>query len=414
MRSLRCPPRGCAQHSCGGRGNLPAQAVYAPSNLAPLASSLGWKSLAAWAPRNGTEAAHMGPRLRGRQGASTFASTRFDHRAGEAMSLGWVGPTGAMEDATLLWVTSPGSWALRQAPGSPTQRQARQGGGSASRLSCTKQRGWGRFHTFSQPVQGRQPPGPAHEPVHPGDLQRLSRPGGRGPGVIMATRKGKGAEHLRNSEEDRTRSRASLQAASRASGESPGAHRILTAPHPVSSGVCARVRGCGSHPRPHLLSRLSPAHIHTTPRSADAPKTHAAERVSRAPPLVSPAPGLPTEALTPCPPGHRRWLSSRTETTWEACASHLSGFAAGLGQPLPAQGPTAVSTLGLGSPGTCHSEAGGTLLARPQTRPLSSLSVVASGQHPPGFTEVSLVLCSPMNFFPRMEIVPGSSFSKDI
>lgn len=152
MRSLRRPPRGCARHSCGGRGNLPAQAVYAPSNLAPLAGSLGWKSLAAWAPRNGTEAAHMGPRLRGRQGTSTFASTRFDHRAGEAMSLGWVGPTGATEDATLLWVTSPGPWAPRQAPGSPTQRQARQGGGSAARLSCTKQRGWGRFHTFSQPV----------------------------------------------------------------------------------------------------------------------------------------------------------------------------------------------------------------------------------------------------------------------
>lgn len=193
-----------------------------------------------------------------------------------------------------------------------------------------------------------------------------------------------------------------------------GAHRILTAPHPVSSEVCARVRGCGSHPRPHLLLRLSPAHIHTMPRSADAPKTHAAERVSRAPPLVSPAPGLPTGALTPCPPGHRRWLSSRTETTWKASASRLSSFAAGLGQPLPVQGPTAVSTLGLGSPGTRHFEAGRTLLARPQTRPLSSFSVVASGQHPPGFTEVSLVLCSPLEFFSQNGNSTGSSFSKDI
>lgn len=40
----------------------------------------------------------------------------------------------------------------RPADASPTQRQARQGGGSALRLPCAQQRSWRRFHMFSQPV----------------------------------------------------------------------------------------------------------------------------------------------------------------------------------------------------------------------------------------------------------------------
>lgn len=153
---------------------------------------------------------------------------------------GWVGPTGATENATLLWVTSPGPRAPCQAPGSPTQRQARQGGGFCRETPLHPAEGLGTFpHILPTCTEGHQPPGPAREPVRPGDLQRLSRPGGRSPGVITATRKGRGAGRLRNSEEDRTRSRASLRAASRASGESPGTHGILIAPHPISSRVCA-------------------------------------------------------------------------------------------------------------------------------------------------------------------------------
>ena len=74
-------------------------------------------------------------------------------------------------------------------------------------------------------------------------------------------------------------------------------------------------------------------------------------------------------------------------------------LAAGLGQPLLVQGPTAVSRLGLGYPGARHFEVGGTLPPRPPTWPLSSLRVGASGQHPSCFPEGSQVLCSPLEFF---------------
>ena len=100
--------------------------------------------------------------------------------------------------------------------------------------------GLGTFpHILPTCTEGHQPLGPAREPVHPVDLQRLSRPGGRGPGVIRATRKGRGADRLRNSEEDGTRSRASLQAASRASGESPGGPQDPHCPPPrFLRGLC--------------------------------------------------------------------------------------------------------------------------------------------------------------------------------
>ena len=231
--------------------------VYAPSDLAPLAGSLGWKSLAAWAPRNGTEAAHMGPQTPGRRGASICASTRFDHGAGEAVSLRWVGPTGATEDATLLWITSPGPRAPRQYPGSPSRRLSHPKAGEARWALCpeTPLRPAEELETFPHVLptctEGRQPPGPSREPVYPGDLQRLSRQGGRDPGVITVMRKRRGTERLRDSEEDRT-SRASLRAASRASGESWGPTGSSRPPTP-SLQVCACVRGCGSHPRPHLL-----------------------------------------------------------------------------------------------------------------------------------------------------------------
>lgn len=240
MRSACRPPRGRARHSCGGRGNPPTQAVYALSDQAPLAGSLSWKSLAAWAPRNGTEAAHTGPRLRDRQGASTFTSTRFDHRAGEAVLLGVGGAHGSHGKChpTLGHFprapgTAPGPWLAH-----PKAGEARRGFCRETPLHPAE--GLGTFpHILPTCTEGHQPPGPAREPVRPGDLQRLSCPGGRGPGVITATWKGRGAGCLRNSEEDRTRSRASLRAASRASGESLGAHGILTAPHPIFSRVCA-------------------------------------------------------------------------------------------------------------------------------------------------------------------------------
>lgn len=91
-------------------------------------------------------------RPRGRRGASIFASTRFDHQAGEAVSLGWEPrkmppyfgslPQGSGHHARPL---------AHPADASPTQRQARQGGGSALRLPCAQQRSWRLFHTFSQP-----------------------------------------------------------------------------------------------------------------------------------------------------------------------------------------------------------------------------------------------------------------------
>lgn len=338
-------------------------------------------------------------RPRGRRGASIFASTRFDHQAGEAVSLGWVGPTGATEDATLLWITSPGPWAPRQAPGSPSRRLSHPKAGEARRGFCpeTPLRPAEELETFPHVLptctEGRQPPGPSREPVRPGDLQRLSRQGGRDPAVITVTRKRRGAERLRDSKEDKT-SRASLRAASGASGESPGAHGLLTAPHPVPPGLCLHAWLWESPQASPPLAALPSTYPHNTQIHRHPKSPRCREGLSGAPPLVSPAPGLPTGALTP--------PSWPQEMAFFQERDHLGSvclLAAGLGQPLPAQGPTAVSRLGLRSLGTRHFEVGGTLPARPQTWPFSSLSAGASGQHPPCFPEGSQVLCSPLEFF---------------
>ena len=129
--------------------------------------------------------------------------------------------------------TAPGPWLAH-----PKAGEARRGFCRETLLHPAE--GLGTFpHILPTCTEGHQPLGPAREPVHPVDLQRLSRPGGRGPGVIRATRKGRGADRLRNSEEDGTRSRASLQAASRASGESPGGPQDPHCPPPrFLRGLC--------------------------------------------------------------------------------------------------------------------------------------------------------------------------------
>lgn len=96
-------------------------------------------------------------------------------------------------------------------------------------------------------------------------------------------------------------------------------------------------------------SRGSPQHTSTRrPDLQTPPKTHAAERVSSPPPLVSPAPGLPTGALTPCPPGHRRGLSSRRETTWKPVPLRLCSRS---GPAPPSAGPHSCVHTGARIPG---------------------------------------------------------------
>lgn len=259
------------------------------------------------------------------------------------MSLGVGGAkTGATENATLLWGHFPGLRALRPGPGPPHPKA-----GEARGLCETPAPSRGArdvsTHILPTCTEGHQPPGPGPGAAcAPGRPTETSCPGGRSPGVITATRKGRGAGRLRNSEEDRTRSRASLRA-SRASERARDPRDPYCSPTPFPS---RSVPECVAAESPQASpSSLSPAHIHTMPRSADAPKP-TLQRGSQPPPLVSSSPRTPHRSpdTLPSRPQERAFFSR--ETTWKPVPPRLCSRS---GPALPSAGPQLCPYRGSGS-----------------------------------------------------------------